>query len=99
MSINLIYLPVKNKIEAKHIAKILVKEKLILCANILASGESIYFWQNEIKEEAETYMLLKLKSDKANKVETRIKELHSYEIPAIITIEAKANSEFFKEIL
>lgn len=91
----LIYLPVSNKDEAKKIARVLLEEKLIICANILGEGESLYWWQGEINESSEGYMLLKAKGDNVLRLEKRIKELHSYDLPAIIKIPALANSEFF----
>lgn len=89
----IIYCPCKNKTEAKNISKQLVKKKLIACANIIES-ESIYCWKNKLCNEKEAIIIAK--TNKAKEAEKLIKKLHSYEIPAIIKINAKANKEFEK---
>ncbi|MBW2992350.1 divalent-cation tolerance protein CutA [Candidatus Woesearchaeota archaeon] len=91
----IIYCPCKNKTEAKNIATKLLNKKLIACANIIQS-DSIYNWKNKLCSEKEAIMLLKIKNTNKEKVTKEIKKLHSYDLPAIITINAKANQEFEK---
>jgi periplasmic divalent cation tolerance protein len=89
----MIYLPCKNKTEAKKIAANLIKKKLIACANIVQS-DSIYNWKNRLYNDKESILLLKAKRTDERQIRQEIKKLHSYELPAIITINAKANKEF-----
>lgn len=89
----IIYCPCKNKTEAKKIAKTLLNKKLIACANIIKS-DSIYCWKSKMCNEKEAIMLLKTTKQKEIKTRTEIKKLHSYDLPAIITINAKANNLF-----
>ena len=91
----LIYTTCKDEFEAKKISEILLKEKLIACANIIQS-KSLYFWQGELKNENESILLIKTIKDKSNLVVTKIKQLHSYRLPAIIQIEGTATIEFEK---
>ena len=82
-----------NSIEnAKEIANSLVKEKLCACVNIIPSITSIYNWGNKIEEDNEILMIIKTKKDLFEKLETRIKELHPYEIPEIISLDIKKGS-------
>ena len=89
----IIYCPCKNKDEAKKIAKSLVNNKLAACINIVQS-DSIYRWQGKICNGKENIMLIKTKRINEDKVKKEIRKLHSYELPAIITINCKANKEF-----
>lgn len=73
--------------EAKKISKELVKTRLAACVNILDNVTSIYEWENKICEDSEVLMVIKSKKDKFNDIEKKIKELHSYEIPEIISID------------
>lgn len=82
-----IYIPCKDKDEAKKIAKELIKEKLVACANIIPEILSIYNWENRLEESTETLLLLKTKLENFNKVEQEVKKLHSYSIPCIMKIE------------
>lgn len=75
-----------SEAEAKKIAKILLKERLIACANIIPSILSLYWWNDEIQEESEVIFFLKTSPDLEEKVIKRIKDLHSYDVPAIYAI-------------
>ncbi|MGB9743211.1 MAG: divalent-cation tolerance protein CutA [Minisyncoccales bacterium] len=94
MKFRIIYITFPTIREAKKIAKILIKEKLVACCNILPIN-SIYKWRGRIVEEKEVVMLVKTKAELVGKIIKRIKKLHSFEIPCIISLEIKeGNSEF-----
>jgi periplasmic divalent cation tolerance protein len=87
------YVPCKNKAEAKTIAKTLLEKKLIACANVLPI-DSMYYWEGKFKENKEVVLLLKTLNHVEEEVKQEIKELHSYEVPAIIRINTRVNSEY-----
>ena len=72
-----------NYQEAKTIAKALVEEKRAACVNIIPNLTSVYEWEGEIVEDSE--VLLVIKAEEFDKVAMRIRELHSYEVPEIIS--------------
>jgi len=78
-----LYATTETEEEARRIAKTLVEERLVACANILPRGRSVYRWEGSVVEEGETYMLLKTRSDLAEMAVARLKALHSYEVPCI----------------
>ena len=80
-----IYITTKDEDEAEKIGKALVEEKLAACVNIHPI-KSIYRWEGNIQEEAEIAMLVKTKAGLADKVIERVKELHSYEVPYIVSL-------------
>lgn len=86
--------------EAKNISNVLVKEKLAACVQ-LSEIESIYFWKDDICSDNETLLSIKTKKELFSKVQSRILELHSYDLPQIIEIEISNVSEdylnFIKE--
>jgi periplasmic divalent cation tolerance protein len=68
--------------EARRMARALVERKLAACAQI--SGiESFYTWKGAVENDQEYQVLFKTKSINYDAVERAIKELHSYELPAI----------------
>jgi periplasmic divalent cation tolerance protein len=81
----LIYITAEDEDEARQIGKTLVKERLAACVNI-HPVKSVFRWQGKIEEEEEVAMLVKTKAELADRVIKRVKELHSYEVPDIISI-------------
>jgi len=72
----------KSKIEAKKIAKILLKNKLIACSQI-SIIESLYFWKEKLVCEGEFLLTLKTKIDLYKEIEKIILQNHSYQTPQI----------------
>ena len=72
--------------EAKAIARTLVNERLVACANILGKMTSIYQWQGALEEQEEVAVLLKTRRDLTDAVTERIKSLHSYDLPCVISL-------------
>jgi len=73
---------VGNLDEARRMARALVERKLAACAQI-CEIESFYTWKDAIENDQEYRVLFKTKSTNYDAVERAIKELHSYELPAI----------------
>ena len=72
--------------EAATIGRTLVEEGLAACANIIPSIRSLYRWKGKIRDERETLIIIKSREDLFEKIRSRIKELHSYEVPEITAI-------------
>ncbi len=85
MQYHAIYITTKDETEARKIGRVLVEEKLAACVNIHPI-KSIYRWQGDIQEEDEVAMLVKTRAELAEDVIARVKELHSYEVPCIISL-------------
>jgi len=71
-----------NLAEARHLARALVERRLAACAQI-SEIESFYSWDGALQNEKEFRILFKTTSERYGAVERAIKELHSYELPAI----------------
>ena len=87
-----------NSIEnAKAIANSLLKEKLAACVNIVPKVLSIYKWGNDIVNDDEYLMIIKTKKSLYQKVESKIKSLHPYEVPEIISVDiTESSKEYLK---
>ncbi len=75
-----------SKIEAKNIAKRLIDEKLAACIQ-MSEIESMYSWKDEFCCDNETILSIKTSKENFKKVKSKIKELHSYDVPEIIQID------------
>ncbi|MBZ9578549.1 divalent-cation tolerance protein CutA [Patescibacteria group bacterium] len=94
----LIYITTTDGKEAKRIAEVLVEERLAACVNIFPI-KSIYRWERKIQREGEVALIVKTKDELVDKVIKRAKELHSYDIPCIISLSIeKGYPKFLKWI-
>ncbi len=87
------YITCKDKAEAKKIAKKLVSERLIGCANIFPV-KSVYRWEGKVAEENEYAIICKSAESKFNSIKKSVKEMHSYKVPCIIKINAEADEGY-----
>ncbi len=95
----LVYITTSSKEESKEIGKRLVEEKLAACINIVASIESIYLWKGKIEEDEESLLIVKTKDSNIGKIIKRVKEIHSYETPAILAIPIIKGSKDYLDYL
>lgn len=87
--IEIVYTVCSSVDEAKLIGKTLVEEKICACVNIIPGMQSIYFWEGELVEDQEVVLLIKSIKTSFKAIASRIKEIHSYEVPAIFTLDSK----------
>jgi len=87
-----------SKVEAKNIAKILLDEKLAACVQ-LSECESYYTWKEEFCCDNETLLSIKTRKENFEKVKSKIKELHSYDVPEIIEIDITNSSKKYLKFI
>ena len=80
----MIYLTAGSREEAFKIARALVDEKLVACANVLGEATSVYRWKGKVEEAAEMVVIAKTRKDLADKVLARVQALHSYDVPCAV---------------
>jgi periplasmic divalent cation tolerance protein len=85
--------------EAASIGRTLVEEHLVACATMVPSVQSIYRWQGEIESATETLLLLKTSPDQLRPLETRLRELHSYDTPEFLVLPVESGSHPYLEWL
>ncbi len=76
----------KDKKEASRIARGLLEAKLIACANIIDGLRSMFWWQGKIDSSREVLLVLKTQHKLFPKVCAKVKSLHSYQTPEIISL-------------
>jgi len=89
-----IYVTCSGLEEARQIGKTLVEERLAACVNIFPVN-SIYLWEGKVKGALEFAIVIKTVEEKFREVEKRVKEMHSYDAPCIVSFEVKNVSEEF----
>ena len=81
----LVFTTIADRDEASRLARALVERGLAACAQISAI-DSVYAWQGRVEHGAEFRVLFKVRPAAYDAVEQAIRELHSYELPAIHAI-------------
>ncbi|MEA5469259.1 divalent-cation tolerance protein CutA [Spirulina sp. 06S082] len=91
MQYGLVFVTIGTEEEAKAIASTLVEMKLAACVSI-APTQSVYRWQGQIDGDREWQLTIKTDLALFSRLEAKIQELHSYEVPEIIAIAIVAGS-------
>lgn len=76
--------------EAESIARTLLDERLVACANLLPGCRSLYLWQGAFEEADETLVLFKTTRNRYRAFEERLRALHPYELPEIVALSPDA---------
>ena len=89
----IVYITCKGQKQAKGIAKALLSERLIACANIFPV-QSLYKWKGKVQDHQEYVLLGKSRKNLFSAIKKRVEHLHSYDVPCIELISSKANKAF-----
>jgi periplasmic divalent cation tolerance protein len=81
----LVYITFPDRETARTVLRTLMRERLAACAQFF-DIDSVYWWKDELEEGPEIGVLLKTTDESYTALETRIRELHPYEVPEIIAI-------------
>jgi len=80
---------------AESVARALVEERLAACVNLVPGVRSIYRWQDAIEEADEVLMVIKTTSANVDALTKRVAQLHPYEVPEVIALEATDVSDAY----
>ncbi|MGC9967126.1 MAG: divalent-cation tolerance protein CutA [Syntrophobacteraceae bacterium] len=83
--ISIVLITAGTEEEAARIGLTLVEERLAACANLVPRIRSIYRWKGQICDEQEFLIIVKTRTSLFQDLEKRVRELHSYEVPEIIS--------------
>jgi periplasmic divalent cation tolerance protein len=82
--IAILYVPCGSEEEARRIAAALIQERFIACANIVIS-RSLYMWEGMLADEQEHILFCKTAVAAVEAAQARIEQLHSYDVPCIVS--------------
>ncbi len=89
----IVFSTIDSEEKAKTLAYQLVQENLAACVSVVSSLTSIYRWKGAIEEAKEWLMVIKTSADRIPQLFTRLRELHPYEVPEIISFPIEAAHE------
>jgi len=73
--------------QANQIAGELVARRHAACVNVVPGIRSIYRWKGKICRDGELLLIVKTMEEELPAVEATIRELHSYELPEILSFD------------
>ncbi len=85
MTVVSVYAIFADAVEAERIGRTVVEERLAACINILPGVRSVYRWQGAVESTDEVSAILKTTDDTAEALMNRIADLHSYDVPCVVT--------------
>jgi len=82
---------------AAEIGRVLVECRQAACVNILPQMISVYVWNNQTQRDEEVAMLVKTQAVLSTSVIQTIKNLHPYEVPAVLVLPVCDGSKEFTD--
>ena len=95
MGMIMFYVTFPDEESAKNLSKELTTTKLVACSNIHPI-QSTYHWQEKYTEDDEYVAIYKTSFANIWKVESKIEELHPYDVPCILHWEFSCNLTYEK---
>jgi len=96
----MVYITCASIQEAQRIGKEIVERRLAACVNIIEKISSFYWWEGKLQEDKEAVIIAKTKSSLVHELIKKVKDIHSYECPCIVTLPVlEGNTDFLKWII
>ena len=83
----------------ERMARALVDRHAAACVQVLPGMTSIYRWNDNVETSSEVLLLIKTTEEAFERVETIIRELHSYETPEILSLAVENGAHDYLEWL
>ena len=74
------------------IARALVEERLIACANLVPGVTSVYRWEGEVRSDTEHLVVMKTRAELLERLFERASALHPYEVPELVALDVAGGS-------
>ena len=91
----MVFVTCRDKSEAEKISQLLLKKKLIACANILGPVTSYFHWKGKVDVAEEFLIVMKSRKDLFERVSEYVKRLHSYEVPEVLAVQVLDGSKAY----
>ena len=81
-----VFVTAPGRESALELARKVVEESLAACGNVIPGVTSVFRWQKKVTEEEEVLLILKTSGDKCPALIARVAELHTYEVPEVLSM-------------
>ena len=80
---------------ADQVARALVDERLAACVSLVPGVRSIYRWQDAVEQADEILLVIKTTAANVDALTARVAQLHPYEVPEVIALQASDVSDAY----
>lgn len=81
-----LYITASSDDEAAAIARVLVTERLVACANLVPGVRSFYWWEGEVQDGREVLILCKTRAELVDRAVARVRQVHGYACPCVVAL-------------
>ncbi|MDH4247121.1 MAG: divalent-cation tolerance protein CutA [Deltaproteobacteria bacterium] len=100
MDNRMVYITASSPEEAERIGRALVQERLAACVNLVEGMRSLYWWEGAVQEGREVVLIAKTTEARVPALIARVKALHSYTCPCVVTLPLlEGNPDFLEWIV
>lgn len=85
-TVMLVMTQLSDREAALNLAQVLIDERLAACVSVGQDVTSVYRWAGAVETANEIPLLIKTTSERYAALQTRVRELHPYELPEIIAV-------------
>ena len=90
-----VFTTVDDEGRARELAALLVEERLAACIQIeTIPVQSVYRWDEGVEWASEWRLMLKLPASQVERMRRRLFELHPYDTPEFVVVDAEASSAY-----
>ncbi len=82
----IVFVTCESREQGEKIAHAVVTEKLAACVNLLPGIRSCYVWERKMTWSEEVLLMIKTTRGRFGQLQDRVKALHSYEVPEVVSI-------------
>src|SRR5262245_65722673 len=82
----IVFVACESREQAEMIAQAIVMERLAACVNVVPRIRSCYVWEQKLTWSDEVLLLIKTTRGRFDQLQDRIKSLHSYSLPEIVSV-------------
>ncbi len=95
--VRVVFVTAEDKQEGLSLVRQVVREGLAACGNVLPEVTSVFEWDGTMREEAEVLLILKTSAGRAARLAERVAELHTYDVPEVLTLVVDGGHEPYLE--
>ena len=89
----MVFVTCEGRDQAEQIADKVVRDGLAACVNVMPGVRSCYVWEGKLTWSEEVLLVMKTTREGFERLEKRVRELHSYEVPEIVGVKVEVGFE------
>ena len=89
----MVFVTCEGRDQAEQIADKVVRDRLAACVNVMPGVRSCYVWEGKLTWSEEVLLVMKTTREGFERLEKRVRELHSYEVPEVLGVKVEVGFE------